>query len=864
MGPLTRRATADRPSAGARLRRWALGALLLLATGPGLVARAQTTGPSQTRFDLVALDGPPSSLESVRLELAISREGVPVRAAEPPRLSFLGAEPEGPLEPTLPGRWQQRVRLGAGESLGAALIADVEFQGVASRLELSLREWPEPPLGVPAITSAVAGTAATVRIPIEARHQQAADEIGLVLPEGQLLGVQAEDGGLRAEWRLLDDPLPRALPYLVLDRSRPRSAPAWGVLRLVGRPRIPVETTPGAQVTVEVGGRRYGPFRADARGVATALVEVEPGESTAEVQVVDELGGQQRARISLGAASGPALVLAAEGAIVAGQPLPDLFIAAVGAAGQPWRGDPPSCRTATGQVVPTSRLREGLWRAALPAGSEGLIEVRVECQLGGQGRASTRLQVDASTPSALRLRMWPETLSADQPTAQLQAWLEGPMGDRLDASGIVLGALRGQLTEEEGSPAMRVASYDGRGAVEAGEDLIEARWQAPAGSGPTWRLGIEALGPRRADGALPVRVRAWDRAGRPLAGVSLELRQGGEALRLRTDASGSAAAELPAEPSRLGPFLLVARTDAVEARRVLFTQDFDDARPDASLGLTVQRRVELRGGQVRRIALRTEPSSIRAGGGQSARVQVELLDQGNHPVAAEAPALTATRARLGPPQPVGEGRYEAELVPDSGLSYGEIRVEASSVDGSMRAETRLLVEPRALRLAVGPSFGGILGGDGALAGLGGAELDWAPRFLPTDILLRGAVESWSRRYALLDDRTDEAVELRTTWVSLGGGLVFRRERGRLALAGGLLAYAVPFSQGVRYGDRDQTRASGLAGPGVEPVLSLAWRLGPGELQVQGGYLWLSMPAADVSYAGLVGGVRPRVSWRLLF
>ena len=52
---------------------------------------------------------------------------------------------------------------------------------------------------------------------------------------------------------------------------------AWTAIPLWGRGLAQVQTRPGARISVQIGGRTFGPAEADARGIARVPVVVPPG-----------------------------------------------------------------------------------------------------------------------------------------------------------------------------------------------------------------------------------------------------------------------------------------------------------------------------------------------------------------------------------------------------------------------------------------------------------------------------------------------------------------------------------------------------------------------------------------------------------
>lgn len=815
-------------------------------------------------MEAIPLEGPPRAVDHFQLEVSVSRQGAPVRSEEPPRLAVKGGTVSGAVEPTAAGRWRAWVTLDGSVPPGGDLRVSVELAGSAVSLSLPTRRGDGSALKVPASLDGLAGKEGMIRIPVSGVGPLDPTQVGVYVAEGMVGEVRASGDGLVVEWQTLDDPLPRALPYLVFDSSRPRSVPAMGVANLIGRPRIPIETDPGAQVSVEVGGRTYGPFVADDRGVAVALIDVNPGETSAEVVARDAAGGQQRTRIALGSSAPPRMVLASEGALVAGQPIPDLYIAVVRADGQPWKGAAPECQTVVGRPLVVAPLHDGLWQAELPPGTESLFDLRVECSLIGQARAVDQVAVDPAVPTAVRLRAFPSVLDADMPLAQVQAWLEGPLGDRLRAEGIELEALRGTLRPEQGSAALVVAAYDGSEAIDAGDDEIIARWEPSVGEGGPWGLGVQPAGLRLADGALPLVVWAYDRRARPLPEEPVVLRIGETQVETTTDARGRARIDLPVDPSQRGPWRVDVRARDVAGGRILFAQDFDDARAVEGLGLVARVPIELRSGDVRRVVVASRPEQVQAGGDQRSTIVVSLLDQAGRAVTGRPPVMRASQGELSEVRLVEEGRFEADLTPPHRLAYGTIQVDIEASEGGWSASTEVEVTPRPLRVAVGPLGGLIIGNRRGPVGFGGVELEFAPGFAPRSVLARVAVGGWSRTSEVEDPRTGEAVQVETSWIPLGVGVLFRQDRARLSWFGGAQAHLVPYVQRSSFGDRTESRALGLSGPGLEPLVGVGGRLANTELQLQLGYHWLNMPAADVTYQGSVGGLRPSLGWKFVF
>ena len=862
-----------------------MGALsLLLTLGVGLAYGQE----ADVRLWLVPVEGEPRPGDLVTLEVGAAVGGLPLETDELPQLRLDEAQPVGNLESAGPGRWQGQWRVGAEVRPGAHLSAHLSLDERSEDLPLTVAGTTRSSLSLPDHLEAVAGRGLALRIPVSGTDLPAPSELQVSVGEGEIQGVSLQDGQLILSWVPGPDPLPRVVPVLVRDGCQPRRPPAWTVVRLTGRPRIPIETDPGARVRLEVGGRTYGPVTAGVDGVAEISPEVMPGETLAEVVASDELGNERRSRISLAGAPAVALQALAEGPLVPGRPPPDLHVLALRGDGHPWVGAAPSCRTAVSAPLSLVVDGPGLWRASLPAGAESLFDLRVECTLAGQGHAALRVPVDPSVPTALRLRVWPPELDGDLPMAQVQSWLEGPLGERLPAQGITLSAERGALQLEPGNPATVVASYDGTAAVSAGRDRIEARWTPPPGEGGAWGLELALAGPPVSGSGLPVQVQALDRLGRPLAGVEVEVEvdrgegdrgegdrgegnrgegNRGEAGHTSvggiTGPDGQVQLSLPVARAE-GPWIVEARAGSVERRHLLFLTE--QAQPGALAGaglLTVQ-ELALRTGDVRRISIEARPASIEAGGAETTRIVVGLQDQSGNAVTDVPLQLGASEGEVGRPHLTEDGTFVADYTPPARLPYGNVELSVSGPEGEWSAHTRLELRPRQLRRAPGLAVGWLVGPKGIQSPWGDLELDTRLPLLPAALLGRVQVGVYGARAQVTDSLTGSPVAIDMVTVPLSLSLLGRLERGRWAgwLGGG--AAVAPYNLVATFGDSVATRGWGLSRLGGEAVVGGGFRVRGTEIQLQAAWVGLSLPPSDVGFEGAVGGARLSLGWKLLY
>lgn len=841
-----------------RLLSSALGLLALAAACP---AHAQEAAPIE--LWLLPVEGTVRPGDVVTLEIAASTEGSPWITTELPQVRIDGGTAVGQIVATAPGRWQTRWRLPTTAAVGHTLGARVALGELEQTIGLAVTAATPSALRLPERLDHTAARGVAVDIPVTSSQLPPPQHLQVAVGEGSIKAIEPGHDQLTLSWLPVDDPMPRVVPILVRDARQPRRAPAQATIRMIGRPRIPIETDPGAQVSLSIGGRSYGPFLADEAGVAVASVDVFPGESKAEVVARDELGNERRTRIALGGSASPALLMLAESALVPGQPLPEIHVSAVRGDGRAWTGEAPTCRTAVGAPLSLAGSAPGLWRASLPPGVEAIFDLRVECTLAGQARATLDLPVEPGVPAAVRLRVWPLEIDADLPAAQVQAWLEGPLGDRLPAQGIVLQAQRGALVVEEGSPAVVVATYDGNDAVAAGRDRISAHWTPPSGEGGVWRLAAGLTGPPAADGDLPLVVQAQDRLGRPLEGASVIVSTGAGDIGGRTDAQGRVALDVPAAPGD-GPWAVRVRAGDIEHRHMVFAADAET--PEMLPGADLRALVELpvRTGDVRRIVVSAQPDRIAAGGSESARVVISLQDQSGHAITDVVPRIEASEGRVGRVRLGDDGVFEADYTPPARKAYGMVDLEVSGPEDQWSAHTRVEIAPRELRHALILHGGWILGAGQISSPTGGLTYEARLPLLPSAFLGRLGVSAYGESSTVADEVTGETVQVDVTVLPIVAALVGRQQLGRLAVFGGAGLLVAPYRQVSTYGDRIATRAPGLATPGPELLGGVSWRVGSTEVEAQFSYLYVSVPPGDVGFEGLVGGFRPSLGWKILF
>lgn len=837
-----------------------MGALILslLLSAWAATPEAESESPKVTLF---APEGPPAHGDAVALWAALSVGGRPAEGPAPVVEAGAGTILEGAV-PVSPGVWELRyLAPDSGEAdrltvlVGASITEEV----------LSLRPRRAPTLlTAPSVIGQVGQPTPLVFL-VSGPDLPPPESLQVSASEGKVLGVDREGDALAVRWQPDGERFPRAVPLGFRDSRRAGAPPAWTVAMLRARPRVPVQTEPGAAVTLRVGGRSYGPFVAGADGVALANIEVRPGEQVADLLVEDRSGNSNRSTLSLTTAPEATLVAMVDGIAVAGGDPPRIELFAVAADGRPWAGGPPRCETSLGDVPVASPTGPGTWRLPLLSLPEDvLFDLRVECALEDKARVAVRIPVEAGGPARLLLRTWPESVSADQPVAQVQAFLENRLGERVSASGLRLNAELGTIESEDSTSATSLrATWRGTPeAVAAGGDTLHAQWEPARGTGAAAALYLSAS--PSGDGALSLAARLENALGQPLAGRPVSLCLDARCADLSTDDRGWARAPR-LTPESAAPYLLEARAGALLRREVLFLGATLGPDPDAPT-LAANLALPIVAGRVREVFLSTEPRTLSGAPGETALVEVRLVDSSGRAITDEALKLEASAGTLSPTRVRPDGTVEATWTPPADPSPGTVRITATggAPGASFTTSTELELSPREVRHMPGAHAGVLIGAHGLLSPW--IELGYEERLLGGNLPLfaRFTVGTFGARVEDTDEETDAGLrmDLRAFPVSLG--VISRAARGRYAgWLGGALVVA-PYQLDARFDGVLAVHGPGLAPPGASLTVGASRRFRDTELVFQLSYLFLTMNADEIGWTGALGGVVGTVGTRLLY
>lgn len=745
-----------------------------------------------------------------------------------------------------PGVWRALVV----PAIGADAV-EVQVGGEVARATLAA---PAPPvMSLPDLFDALAGVDA-LEIPIGG-WAGAPEELQVDVSEGRATIERVEQGlvvVLRPEALVH----PRWILVAVRDR-RSESAPVVARVRVRSRPRLPLQVEPGVTLSLEVGGRQYGPFVASETGSIDGRVDQYPGEGAATAVLTDRLGNTTRTEIPLVVDGEPTLVGSSGLELLPGRPPPTFHVAAVQAGGG-WSADAPTCRAPFG-AVPVRQEAPGTWFGALPA----LVEpqdLRVLCTLGGR-QAVIRIPV-APVPARLSLRVWPQDLRADFPTAEVRVALEDWRGERLPVDRVSLSAVRGHVEPLGGGGVVGLAEYDGATAVAAGRDTVTATYRPPPGVGPV--VEVELSWSAVSAAGVTLGARALDARRRPVAGAALRLWAGGDAQDVVTDGDGAASAVLAHDTSD-GPVTVGADwTEGgarVRSQRGLLLPR-EGAGGTSSAHLVATAELSLRPGRVAGLDVDVDPPLLRAGPGATAWVVVRMEDGLGQPVTDEPVDLVVSEGEVGDLQLRPDGSLVAEYSPLPTTERREVEITAST--STVHSSARLVLEPKVVRSSLGPWIGATTRFGPGLIPSGGVDLDTRlrNRLVGEALIVRVGV-SVTPTVQSVPTGVGPAVEVRSTLIPGSAALLLRDDRGPWALWGGVGVAAGLQHLRVRFGPREVARGdTWVFGP--ELHAAVARRALGGELVVGLRGTWLQAPTTDVGFGGNLGGVSATIGYRVVW
>lgn len=829
---------------GAAVAAWLPAVLLALWTSAAVAA-------SLPDVKLYVPAGDPVMGVPTEVEVAVSSDGRPREQANVELAAATGVVGLG--APAGMGRWRWPYTPGADKDTLRVRVDGGEWTAIA----VSPVGVPRGRLGpAPAVEEAV-GDAVVLHFPLLA--PVSSSELVVRASEGTT-SVEVDTREVRVSLTPGPDRGARVVAVGVADRGQPGGATVFGIARLRARQSAALNVGVGSTVQIKVGRRTYGPFDADATGVAHVTFDVLPGETRFDISAADDLGNTQKVQSPLPANLSPVIVGVdlATGRLAGAR----LTLGVWSAAGTPWTGVDPTCRGPTGEPLIARSAGSGVWRvdAALPPDSlASAFDLRVDCAVA-ESAARFRIPLADVLPARVELRAYPDTVSTDFPVAQVQALLLDARGDRLAPDGLQLTALVGHLDSAVEDGAVH-ADYRGDAAVPLGSDTIRAEWRAPPGSGAVWDLDLHAAA---VPGGVEVRARAVDALGRPLAGIAVHGDVDGQAWNGVTGVNGWTAAVVgrPAGSLWLAHAAAagVSRSTAVFAAGPGALPDLQAPDLQATLVLPIQ------SGRVRRVQLDVTPRPLVTGTGLQGKITVRMLDGVGAPVRDEPVTITATAGAVVQGATRPDGTVEAYYTPPPTVLAGTVTITAAT--SSSTVDTELELVPRPVIGSLGLDVGWLTNLGSISSPAFSVTVENVLPFLPDQVstLLRGrlSVSTYALRTELTDSASGVAVEVGARFVPITLGVVAESRTGRRTLEVGLSGVMTPFGLTADFNGKRGIVGSGLTPPGLQLHAGGAYRAGISELYLEGRYLFLNASGGQVSFEGSVGGVSLSAGYRVLY
>ncbi len=287
--------------------------------------------------------------------------------------------------------------------------------------------------------------------PADARAVRVTSNVGSVVnlrPDGA--------GRYAADFQLPTETYPQvAIVAAVVTAVNGEISVAWQTIALSGRGEAVVRTQPFGEITVRIRSQRFGPVKADARGVALVPVVVPPGVGVAH-EGVRAIDLRLPATTHLHVALGQIMVRADEQQRVAVRTF------AVSPDGSPRRDPRVQLSVTRGELTPLAHLRPGeseaIWM--LPPGRAG--RERITARLEGEPASVSEADLvsAAGAPAEIAISADREAIvAADRNEVTVRAWALDSAGNRSEAPIAFEASFGSRLRQEPSTPGETIVSY---------------------------------------------------------------------------------------------------------------------------------------------------------------------------------------------------------------------------------------------------------------------------------------------------------------------------------------------------------------------------------------------------------------------
>ena len=296
-------------------------------------------------------------------------------------------------------------------------------------------------------------------------HLQLASNVGRFgpcVPKGQ--------GTYTAMWTMPQKKYPQVA---ILAAKAPGAPPGFKIIKLRSATRLPTKTSkPRVSVTMEIGGRKYGPVTSDSLGKVLMPVEVGPGETEAIATAKDEFGNKRTKKVKIPQPRYSRLVGFSERSSLEADGVSSSTIYLISAlkSGAPNSSLKIIAYRKGGRLSPSKRLRPGLYMLGYTAPASR-HKKKVSLTLADKSdvkrsRVKFTFALDRSSPAKLELSFDPPKVVAN---------------GRAGSNAIILVKDRGGNLLEGHTPGLNCDKGSVEPAIETGKGAYRFRVTPPAG-----------------------------------------------------------------------------------------------------------------------------------------------------------------------------------------------------------------------------------------------------------------------------------------------------------------------------------------------------------------------------------------------
>jgi len=453
------------------------------------------------------------------------------------------------------------------------------------------------------------------------------------------------------------------------------------------------------------------------------------------------------------------------------------------------------------------------------------------------------------------LRVYPTELSADFPIAQVQASMEDHAGERIPAAGVELEVDHGRLALRDVGTNVIRADFEGDSANPL--SLVSATWRPESTTGAAGGLAVVA---RKEGLRLLADVRATNRAGVPLDGVSLSVTVNGQEVQGATDENGSLVVEFEEADE---PQVVLVRGDGLAASTFYLPWLSTDSSYTTHQAIQASVPVQIRAGRVRNVYLSAEPSELFVGLNETAELQVRLLDGSGALVVDENVTLGSDSGSIGEIYRNADGSLGALFSPAPGQWTGEVVVTATANDTGFSASTPVVLRPRPLESSVSVGAGPLVTGMGANKVMVAFDAERRVAIWDDRLHIRGSLNLWADQSTVADGERGTTVAFDTDVYCFSLAALLRREAGLYASWFGVGGTVTPYFLETEFEGFEPLQAWGVHGFGITSMLGAGRRFALGELTLEGRFLGVVGRGTDLGYEGQLGGAALVFGYRVI-